>query len=889
MPRMPSPPAAGRFTERPWRALSAPPDVLRVPTMLSEHELGLLYGLARDFADPDIGAVVDAGCFLGGSSAALLAGMRDRREPWTGPPVVSYDLFRVEEYELRNWFSHRPFVEVGHSFRSFYDRHVAGYPTPHRVLEGDITEIGWTGEPIHVFFVDVLKTAGVNRAVQRDFLPHLVPGESVLIHQDYGYGAHPYIHIGVELIADRLRPLDWMPHGSHVFLVEQELTADVVAVDPESLSVDDQFRLMDRAIARFTGDTRGNLEVAKATLVFDHFGAADALDHLADVRSRYGLQSIQTVAERTEEGFRMLAGRDPRPRSERPPAPPPAPAEPEPIDPGDDLLERRPWRTLQIPQALAEPVSPLADRERALLYVLAREHADPARGAVVCAGADPAALAALRAGLDDRAEPWTGAPVTAVGPADGWSGGPIGLLFVDGVDSWGRDDRVRSALFPHLVPGHSVIVHRGYGYGLAPWVHAGIALLGDALRPVDRVQYTAHAFLLAGGPPAAAAQTRLAALGPAERLRHVDAAIERLEGQVRGMAELGRAIAVADCAGLPAALDVVADVRRNYGMQAVQGCAERTLDVLLGAGSAAAPEGPARWVRVPEAGRAVVVVGTTAGGCAAVMRALEQLGAELGPDADRIAPGWLNGIDDAVVATLEQEHGLMPSATGWERDTALEPLRAQAREALAGRFADAQAFALGGARMGRTLPFWQPLLAERAPWIAYVLLVTDPAETVADDWLDLVTRALDATAGDRRLVLFADEARTDPEGTAARLAAHAGLPAPGPDAVRGVAAAIADLLAAPRRDQPIAAEARAAATALHAAAELRRPPLTRDRWALADAIERTVDVHWRAAAEREELAASLGAHEQLLAQATEVMEAAASERERLEAALRERG
>ena len=39
--------------------------------------------------------------------------------------------------------------------------------------------------------------------------------------------------------------------------------------------------------------------------------------------------------------------------------------------------------------------------------------------------------------------------------------------------------------------------------GLAPWVHAGLALLGDALRPVDRVQYTAHAFLLADDQPAA--------------------------------------------------------------------------------------------------------------------------------------------------------------------------------------------------------------------------------------------------------------------------------------------------------------------------------------------------------------------------------------------------
>ena len=62
--------------------------------MLSDWELSLLYCLARDYADPGVGAIVDAGCFLGGSTGALLAGVRDRPEPWSGPPVASYDMFK---------------------------------------------------------------------------------------------------------------------------------------------------------------------------------------------------------------------------------------------------------------------------------------------------------------------------------------------------------------------------------------------------------------------------------------------------------------------------------------------------------------------------------------------------------------------------------------------------------------------------------------------------------------------------------------------------------------------------------------------------------------------------------------------------------------------------
>src|SRR6266511_6111964 len=101
---------------RRWRDVELPPDAVGIPTMLSKTERKLLYGLARDYAGGDA-AIVDAGCFLGGSTAALLAGVRDRAETWTGPPVASYDLFKVEAYTMRKFF---PDQQVGESFRPRY-------------------------------------------------------------------------------------------------------------------------------------------------------------------------------------------------------------------------------------------------------------------------------------------------------------------------------------------------------------------------------------------------------------------------------------------------------------------------------------------------------------------------------------------------------------------------------------------------------------------------------------------------------------------------------------------------------------------------------------------------------------------------------------------------
>ena len=126
--------------DRPWRDVVLPPDAVGIPTMLSKAERRLLYTLARDFATGE-GAIVDAGCFLGGSSAALLAGVRDRSEPWTGPPVESYDLFRVEDFTIPKFFRDAG-VRAGDSFRPRYDAHVSRFDVPHVVHEGDITELG---------------------------------------------------------------------------------------------------------------------------------------------------------------------------------------------------------------------------------------------------------------------------------------------------------------------------------------------------------------------------------------------------------------------------------------------------------------------------------------------------------------------------------------------------------------------------------------------------------------------------------------------------------------------------------------------------------------------------------------------------------------------------
>lgn len=273
-----------RLRTRPWAALRAPADVRLVPTMLSEQEQALLYWLARDHFRGQ-GRIVDGGCFLGGSTAALAAGMRDRRLPVHERPIVSYDLFRVEPYTIETFGGYFPSSTVGSSFRAAFDRHLAQFGGI-EVREGDICAIGWSGEPIEILFLDIVKTAQVNDVVLAQFFPRLIPGHSVIVQQDYLWGWGPWIHITMERLADYVERLDAMWNGSVLYLLTAPIPAELLRVRVAELSPDTQLALMDRAVARWSGEQRAMVELARVMLLVDLFGPATALDEFRVVRAR---------------------------------------------------------------------------------------------------------------------------------------------------------------------------------------------------------------------------------------------------------------------------------------------------------------------------------------------------------------------------------------------------------------------------------------------------------------------------------------------------------------------------------------------------------------------------------------------------------------------------
>jgi hypothetical protein len=247
-----------------WREQPVPAASANVRTMLVDDELRLLHHLAADYYT-GAGAIVDAGCFLGGSTVALADGLRaNARALQSTKAIHSYDRFEVEEWTRGVFFPME--TPAGASFRDEFERNIAPYASMIEVHAGDIRDHPWTGSPIELLFIDVAKHWTVCDAVTAEFFPHLIPGRSLVVQQDYLYHHWvAWLHITMEFYADYFEYVSDTQVNSVVFLNTRRIPPEVLRPNTvESLSIDEKRELMDRAANRFTGAKRDLILCAKA-------------------------------------------------------------------------------------------------------------------------------------------------------------------------------------------------------------------------------------------------------------------------------------------------------------------------------------------------------------------------------------------------------------------------------------------------------------------------------------------------------------------------------------------------------------------------------------------------------------------------------------------------
>jgi hypothetical protein len=187
---------------------STPGPVMRVDGQISPYDRLLYYWVTKEFYS-GAGTIVDGGVLVGGTTACLGEGLLANRRVAAADGIVHvYDLFEdpkdgYSALAIKNWYGETGDTAEIYDFERHFRRNVANYERYLTVHKGDITTIGYAdARPIEILSIDVAKTPALMHYMATEFFPHLIPGRSLVLHQDYIFTFQPWLIIAMEMMAD---------------------------------------------------------------------------------------------------------------------------------------------------------------------------------------------------------------------------------------------------------------------------------------------------------------------------------------------------------------------------------------------------------------------------------------------------------------------------------------------------------------------------------------------------------------------------------------------------------------------------------------------------------------------------------------------------------------
>lgn len=240
----------------------------RIKSMLSSLELSLLFALAKDHWT-GAGEIVDLGCLYGLTTRCLGDGLRlNTNVPDTekSERIYAYDLFLVEAYDW--WVQAGAGVHAGSWFPDFLKLNrdnldlIVSCP-------GDLSQMRWGAKPIEILMVDASKAWFLNHWIVSRMFPRLIPGQSVVIQQDYCNYYEYWCALTMEHYADRFEPLDFIYGASGVFLNTKPISEGEAAQDLSQLAPAQKRRLMEQAVEKAPRSAREVVKTAYAHMLVD--------------------------------------------------------------------------------------------------------------------------------------------------------------------------------------------------------------------------------------------------------------------------------------------------------------------------------------------------------------------------------------------------------------------------------------------------------------------------------------------------------------------------------------------------------------------------------------------------------------------------------------------
>ncbi len=239
--------------ERPGRS------PLSIRSMLSTHEIALLYACARDAWNGD--AIVDLGPLMGASTWAFARGLSERESPPIDPVIHSFDLWRsVGSYS--GYLKDSPTGGAG-SVLGEWMRAIEGYHHLCEPHQGDLCGWTWDGQPIGILFVDVAKSWALNNHVVSTMFPCLRPG-AILIQQDYIHWNEYWIHIEMARFRPYFEHCQFLRGATSFYRCIETPPVKLCQSPSSDLSYDQQIALLEDERSRAPKSIQEVMKIAAA-------------------------------------------------------------------------------------------------------------------------------------------------------------------------------------------------------------------------------------------------------------------------------------------------------------------------------------------------------------------------------------------------------------------------------------------------------------------------------------------------------------------------------------------------------------------------------------------------------------------------------------------------
>lgn len=100
--------------------------------------------------------------------------------------------------------------------------------------------------------MDASKSPATMDHMAQEFFPHLIPGRSIVIQQDYLHWRQPWVTVQMQLLKRHFRPLVHIPEENVVWVCKKEIsTKDIERNLVNPLSNADMIPIVEQAMERF--------------------------------------------------------------------------------------------------------------------------------------------------------------------------------------------------------------------------------------------------------------------------------------------------------------------------------------------------------------------------------------------------------------------------------------------------------------------------------------------------------------------------------------------------------------------------------------------------------------------------------------------------------------